>query len=156
METRNIFFNISPLDHRYSLSEASVFESLSEYISEQAAVISCAKAEIALIKAHLSIRNELTPERERELDQVIARIEPAEVYKEEEKTKHNIRALVNVMKTKVSADVAPLVHLGATSVDILDTALSVRVRDCVQQVILPLLKELELHLCTIACNFTPF
>ena len=150
METRNIFFNISPLDHRYSLSEASVFESLSEYISEQAAVISCAKAEIALIKAHLSIRNELTPERERELDQVIARIEPAEVYKEEEKTKHNIRALVNVMKTKVSADVAPLVHLGATSVDILDTALSVRVRDCVQQVILPLLKELELHLCTIA------
>ena len=150
METRNIFLNISPLDHRYSLSEASVFDSLSKYISEEAAIISCGRAEIALIKAHLSIGGKLTPEKEKELNSIAEKIDPAEVYAEEEKTKHNIRALVNVMKKMVSPDVAPLVHLGATSVDILDTALSCRVRDCVQQVILPLLKELEQHLCTIA------
>lgn len=150
MESRNIFLNISPIDHRYSLSEADVFNKLSSFISEQASVISCAKAEIALIKAHLSVRNQLNSEIEANLDKIADEIDPSEVYAEEEKTKHNIRALVNVLKTKVPQEVAPLVHLGATSVDILDTALSVRVRDCVKNVVLPLLKELEQALCTIA------
>ncbi|AEE17096.1 lyase family protein [Treponema brennaborense] len=152
METRNIFLNISPLDHRYSLSEAAVFDSLSAHISEQAAILSCARAEIALVKAHLSVRGTLCADMEKRLDTVADTIDPAAVYAEEEKTKHNIRALVNVMKTLVPEEVAPLVHLGATSVDILDTALSVRVRDCVQQVLLPLLKELEIKLCEIAAR----
>ncbi|MBN1617319.1 MAG: adenylosuccinate lyase [Spirochaetales bacterium] len=152
METRTIFLNISPIDHRYSLSESSVYERLSSFISEQAAIVSCARAEIALIKAHLAIRGQLTEAREKELDSVADRIDPSAVYAEEEKTKHNIRALVNVLKTMVSADIAPLVHLGATSVDILDTALSVRVRDCVQSVILPELRLLETALCTIAAR----
>jgi adenylosuccinate lyase len=52
----------------------------------------------------------------------------------------------------VSPDVAPLVHLGATSVDILDTALSVRIRDCMKTVILPELRELEKKLCEIAAR----
>jgi adenylosuccinate lyase len=150
METRNIFLNISPIDHRYSLSEAAVYDALASRISEQAAVVSCAKAEIALIKAHLSVQGKLTAEIETRLDAVAATIDPSRVYAEEEKTKHNIRALVNVLKTMVPSDVAPLVHLGATSVDILDTALSVRVRDCVQEVILPELRALETKLCDIA------
>jgi adenylosuccinate lyase len=152
METRNIFLNISPIDHRYSLSESSVFDKLSARISEQASVISCAKAEIALVKAHLSVRGELTADLEKRLDSVAVTIDPAAVYAEEEKTKHNIRALVNVLKTMVPTEVAPLVHLGATSVDILDTALSVRVRDCVKDVILPELRELETKLCEIAAR----
>ena len=152
METRNIFLNISPIDHRYSLSEAAVFDSLSSFISEQASVVSCAKAEIALIKAHLAVRGQLTDEMSKELDNIPWTIDPAKVYAEEEKTKHNIRALVNVLKTMVPEEVAPLVHLGATSYDISDTALSVRVRDCTQQVILPLLKELEKNLCDIAAR----
>ncbi|MGI5173803.1 adenylosuccinate lyase [Treponema sp. OMZ 840] len=150
MESRSIFLNISPLDHRYSLSEAKVFDDLSSFISEQAAVISCAKAETALIKAHLKMRGKLDSETEKKLDTVAWTIDPARVYAEEEKTKHNIRALVNVLKTLVPGETAPLVHLGATSVDILDTALSMRIRDCVQQVILPVLRDLEAHLCDIA------
>ncbi len=152
METRNIFLNISPLDHRYSLSEAKIYEKLSERISEQAAVISCARAEIALVKAHLATRGDLTASLEAELDKVADTIDPSLVYSEEEKTKHNIRALVNVMKTMVSGEIAPLVHLGATSVDILDTALSVRVRDAVREVLLPELRELETKLCDIAAR----
>jgi len=152
METRTIFLNLSPLDHRYSLSEAAVFEKLSAVISEQAAIVSCARAEIALVKAHLSVRGSLTPAIEAELDRVALAIDPSRVYAEEEKTKHNIRALVNVLKDMVSPDVAPLVHLGATSVDILDTALSVRIRDCVKTVILPELRELEKKLCEIAAR----
>ena len=150
METRNIFQNLSCLDHRYSLSEKEVFGKLSQYISEEAAVRSYAKAEAALIKAHLSVRGQLTSEIEKKLDEVAANIDPQEVNDEEEKTQHNIRALVNVLKRKVDEDIAPLIHLGATSVDILDTALSMRMRDVTQNVVLPELKALELDLCNIA------
>jgi adenylosuccinate lyase len=150
METRNIFKNLSPLDHRYSLSEKEVYDKLSLYISEEANIRSCAKAEAALIKAHLSVRNQLTTQLEQLLDDIAQNIDPEEVYKEEEKTQHNIRALVNVMKTKVPEEVGPLVHLGATSVDILDTALSMRMRDVTQNVVIPELKGLETALCTIA------
>lgn len=150
METRNIFENISCIDHRYSLSEAEVFSGLSKYISEEASIRSCAKCEAALVKSHLKLRGKLTDEIAQNLDKVASEIDPAEVYAEEEKTKHNIRALVNVMKTKVSAEIGPLVHLGATSVDILDTALSCRMRDVTKNVVLPELKKLEKHLCAIA------
>lgn len=150
METRNIFENISCIDHRYSLSEAEVFNGLSKYISEEASIRSCAKCEAALVKSHLKLRGKLTDEIAQSLDKVASKIDPAEVYAEEEKTKHNIRALVNVMKTKVSAEIGPLVHLGATSVDILDTALSCRIRDVTKNVVLPELKKLEKHLCAIA------
>lgn len=150
METRNIFENISCIDHRYSLSEAEIFNGLSKYISEEASIRSCAKCEAALVKSHLKLRGKLTDEIARSLDKVASKIDPAEVYAEEEKTKHNIRALVNVMKTKVSAEIGPLVHLGATSVDILDTALSCRMRDVTKNVVLPELKKLEKHLCAIA------
>ncbi len=150
METRNIFENISCIDHRYSLSEAEIFNGLSKYISEEASIRSCAKCEAALVKSHLKLRGKLTDEIAQNLDKVASEIDPAEVYAEEEKTKHNIRALVNVMKTKVSAEIGPLVHLGATSVDILDTALSCRMRDVTKNVVLPELKKLEKHLCAIA------
>ncbi len=150
METRNIFENISPIDHRYSLSENAAFDGLSKYISEEAAIKSCARCEAALVKAHLKVRGQLTAQTEAELDRVADNIDPQEVYAEEEKTKHNIRALVNVMKTKVPADIGPLVHLGATSVDILDTALSCRMRDVTKHVVLPELIALEKALCTIA------
>ena len=150
METRNIFENISCIDHRYSLSEADAFNGLSKYISEEASVRSHAKCEAALVKAHLKLRGQLTDEIAKKLDDVAANIDPEEVYKEEEKTKHNIRALVNVMKTKVDSDIGPLIHLGATSVDILDTGLSCRMRDVTKNVVLPELKKLENYLCDIA------
>lgn len=149
METRNIFENLSCIDHRYSLSEADAFKNLSRYISEAASVTSCAKCEVALVKAHLKIRGELNDEIAKMLDDVAEKIDPEEVYAEEEKTKHNIRALVNVMKTKVDAKIGPLIHLGATSVDILDTALSCRMRDVTKNVVLPELKKLENYLCDI-------
>ena len=41
-------------------------------------------------------------------------------------------------------------HLGATSVDILDTALSMRMRDVTKYAVLPELKTLEKELCAVA------
>ena len=147
MKARNIFLNISPLDHRYSLSEEAVFQSLVPWISEEASVAACVKAEIALIIAHLLVRGGLTPAVRAELERAGAAVESAEVYAEEEKTRHFIRALVNVLKRKMPPEYAPLVHLGATSVDILDTGLSWRMAGLTREVVLPLLKKLELLLC---------
>ncbi|MDR3170679.1 MAG: adenylosuccinate lyase [Treponema sp.] len=147
MEARTIFRNISPLDHRYSISESVLFDALTPWLSEEASVSACVKAELALIIAHLELRGGLTPALRKALAQAGAAVESEAVYAEEAKTRHNIRALVNVLKTKVPAEVAPLVHLGATSVDILDTALSYRMRGVTQEVVLPLLRKLELLLC---------
>jgi adenylosuccinate lyase len=143
--SRNVFRNISPLDHRYSLSEKDLFDSLGFWLSEEASIAACVKAEIALVIAHLTVRGTLTPALREALEK--AGVDPAEVYAEEEKTRHNIRALVNVLKAKAPAGTAPLVHLGATSADILDTGLSYRIRGVTRQVILPLLRKLELSLC---------
>jgi adenylosuccinate lyase len=145
--SRSIFRNISPIDHRYSISEEAVFNSLVPWISEEASIAACVKAEIALVTAHLSIRGALGPDKRRALEEAAASVDPAEVYAEEEKTRHNIRALVNVLKKKVPPDLAPLVHLGATSVDILDTGFSYRIRGLTGEVVLPLLRRLELLLC---------
>ncbi len=150
MNQRNIFENISPLDHRYSLSAPETYKKLSAYLSEEASVKACIRAEAALVKAHLSTRGLLTPDLEKKLDKSLESVTSTAVYAEEEKTKHNVRALVNVLKEHVPQDIAPLVHLGATSVDILDTAFALRVKGCTQDVIVPLLKELEIILCDIA------
>jgi adenylosuccinate lyase len=155
-DNRAIFQNISPLDHRYSISEAPLYRALVPWLSEEAAVAANARAEIALVLAHLKVRGKLNPAPDsgppesairESLDQVVRDLDPAEVYAEEEKTRHNIRALVNVLKRKVPPDLAPLVHLGATSVDILDTSLSWRVRGVTREVLLPELRRLEILLC---------
>lgn len=150
MENRNIFENISCLDHRYSLSEKEAFEKLSAHLSEDAAVRSYAQAEAALIKAHLSMRGTLDDTTALIIDKTAQSVTPDEVAAEEEKTQHNIRALVNVLKTKFSSDIQPLIHLGATSADILDTALSMRMRNVTHEVVLPELKALEKALCRVA------
>jgi adenylosuccinate lyase len=147
METRGIYLNLSPLDHRYSVSNPELFSRLSAIIGEEASIRYCAAVEIALLKALLHH----APERGigvdlESLDAIARDIGPDEVYAEEQKTQHNIRALVNVLKRHLPESVRPLVHLGATSVDILDTAAALRSRDVTLTVILPLLLDLQAEL----------
>jgi adenylosuccinate lyase len=146
---RSIFQNISPLDHRYSLSEKAVFDSLVPWLSEDAAVAACVKAEVALCLAHLQLRGLLDAGLRAKLEDAAGRISADEVYAEEEKTRHNLRALVNVMKRKVPAKAAPFVHLGATSEDVLDTGLAYRMKNVTLAVVVPLLQKLENLLCDV-------
>ena len=153
--SRSIFKNISPIDHRYSLSEEALFKALIPWISEEASVRACVKAEIALVMAHLSVSGSLTPELRAELEKAGSLVAPAEVYAEEEKTRHFIRALVNVLKKMMSQEpklvsISHMVHLGATSADILDSSLAWRIRGVTREVLLPELKKLELLLCDFA------
>jgi adenylosuccinate lyase len=146
MELKNIFTNLSPLDHRYYLSERREHEALERSLSEDAAVRYQIAVEIALLKNLIPFAVEDKKEIARlqqEVERAGLAVDPEEVYREEEKTRHNIRALVNVLKRKVPAEVSRLVHVGATSVDILDTSFSLRLRDAVRKTVLPLLVRLE-------------
>jgi adenylosuccinate lyase len=145
MQSRPIFQNISALDHRYSLSNPALFSALSAILGEEASVTYSIRVEMALLRALL---RRLPPPLsglavDARLDAAAADITAEEVYTEEEKTRHNVRALVNVMKRHLPPEATPFVHLGATSVDILDTAAALRYRDAVVKVILPLLVDLE-------------
>ncbi|MDA3958221.1 lyase family protein [Oceanispirochaeta sp.] len=150
MENRSIYRNISPLDHRYYQSNRELFEDLSDTLSEEATVAYCVKAEMALLKTHIKLQNLGDQSLIDSLDEIEKSITPEEVYKEEEKTQHNIRALVNVINQKVPEKLKPWVHMGATSVDILDTANSMRMRDVTRNTVLPLLLDLEEELIRMA------
>ena len=65
------------------------------------------------------------------------------VAAEERATDHNVRALVNVLQRELPASVRHLVHVGATSYDITDTANALRYRAALRNVIVPLLIRLE-------------
>jgi adenylosuccinate lyase len=142
-EFRTIYRNLSPLDHRYYLANTELFEQLSDYMSEEALIRHCLVVEGALLKGHLEARGAITEEQEKRIDEAVAAVSPREVYEEERTTRHAVRALVNVLRRKLPEELLPYVHLGATSVDILDTAAALRLRGATERVVLPLLISLE-------------
>jgi adenylosuccinate lyase len=153
MEKREIYENLSPLDHRYYSSNRDLFNKISEYLSEKASVKYLVKVESAILKGHIKREKGGIPySLEEQIDNLINTVTPDEVYQEEEKTKHNIRALVNVIKKKSPRDISRFVHLGATSVDILDTAFNLRIKDVIHNVILPVLIDVEELLISITEN----
>lgn len=141
MMQRDIFASISPLDHRYYASSQRLFDQLSEYLSENAFIRYQARVEEALVKV-LAKKGICSEQVAQEVSQAVRNINPEEVYKEEETTHHNIRALVNTIQAHVSESARPYVHFTATSVDIMDTARAMQYRDVSEQMIIPYLKEL--------------
>ncbi len=118
-------------------------------MSEQAYVSYKAKVEAALARqlARSGIcSNSVASEIERACQNVSA----MEVYAEEKVIKHDVRALANVIRRKVSDKAKPYVHLTATSYDIVDTANSLRFKDAVSNVILPDLIAFEKALISIS------
>ncbi len=145
---RNIFNNISPLDNRYSLRN-NEFDVYQRYFSEEAKVKYQAKVEESLVKA-LANRGICSMKVLNEVSEAIRKIEVEEVYKEEKKTKHNIRALVNCIQKEVSEKAKPYIHFTTTSFDIVDTANALRLKEASNEVIIPTLKSLEKKLIEIA------
>lgn len=146
---REIFANLSPLDHRYYLSDPKLGEELSNYLSEAALIRYELEVEAALVKV-LAKRGLCEKKAADQVQAAKERITPFDVYQEEEKTRHNIRALVNCLRDRVDDEVKPYIHLAATSMDILDTANSLRYKDAALKVVVPALKELEALLIQIA------
>jgi adenylosuccinate lyase len=135
---------ISPLDYRYAREKR-----FSQYFSERARIRYQAKIEAVLVRVFAEqglCSNGVADEVEGASNLVMAE----DVYAEEQRIKHDIRALVNVIKEKVSKEAQPYVHLAATSYDIIDTSNSLRFKEGTENVVLPALIELEKTLLELA------
>ncbi|MCK4520697.1 adenylosuccinate lyase [Candidatus Parcubacteria bacterium] len=135
-EKRDIFKNISPGDYRYWNEDVAF------YLSENGATKYKLLVEIALAKV-LCRRGLCKESTVREIALACGRVTTAEIYEEEARIKHDIRALVNCITNKVSNEAKPFVHLGATSFDIIDTANAARYKDFIKTIFLPSLITLE-------------
>lgn len=139
----NRFHNVSPVDYRYD------DEQLIPYLSEAGFIRHKLKVECALIS--ILERRGLCPAKiAEEIAATYGLVTPEEVYEEEGRVSHDIRALVNCMQRHVSDEAKPFVHLSATSFDISDTANALRYRDAVKNVLLPAMMDLEKALIVLA------
>jgi len=119
MPSRDIFECISPLDYRYYDPEAA------KMLSEEAFIQAKLKVELALVK-NLCMFHICTHEVVNEVERAIQTITVEEVYAEERRIGHDIRALANLIRARVSDACKPYVHFTATSYDIVDTATALR------------------------------
>lgn len=137
---REIFRNISPLDHRYSLRRGER-EGYEEYLSEEAIISAQLQVEVSLVKI-LAKRGICPEEVVREVEKACKEIEASEVYKEEEKTRHNIRALVNCICRRIPVEYCPFIHFTATSMDIVDTSYALLFKKANRELLLPAIRRL--------------
>src|SRR5262249_7038067 len=145
----NPFDTASPLDARYYLADAEFFRRLHPYVSEAAQVKYLARVEAALAQV-LADFGVCTRAQAEEIAAACGRITPEEVYEEERRIQHNIRALVNCISAKISPAARPFVHLFATSADIMDSARALCLKDVTGAVLLPDLTALVRQLIALA------
>ncbi|MBI2039338.1 MAG: adenylosuccinate lyase [Candidatus Niyogibacteria bacterium] len=130
------FTNISPLDFRY------LDAGIRGHLSEEKFIEYKLMFERSL--AHALFRRGLMTEAVyKEIEAACHSVTPDEVYAEEERVGHDIRALVNCIRAKVSDAAKPFVHLTATSQDINDSANALRYVLTSVSIFIPELIELE-------------
>ncbi len=146
----NKYKNISPLDHRYYFANQELFDSLSGYLSEEAHIQYMLRVECAILAVHAQHFFPNSPDYLEAIQQAETSITPAEIYVKEEKSQHNVNAIVECLKEHLPKELRSYVHLGATSADIMDTAYVLAFRDASQQIIIPLLRKIECRLLDLA------
>ena len=137
-----LFDNISPLDFRYYGRDEKTKEKLKPYLSEEGAVKYLAKVEAALTKT-LAKRGICSKAIADEVENASKQVTAQEVYEEEDRIKHNIRALANSIRKRVSDKAKPYVHFTTTSHDIICTADAARLKDFSNYILIPSLISLE-------------
>jgi adenylosuccinate lyase len=145
----DLFDFISPLDYRYYGRDAKAFELLKPFLSENARIKYLARIEAVLARV-LAKKGLCSKQIAEEIEKASLLVTAEEVYAEEDKIKHDIRALANCIRAKVSENAKPFVHFSATSYDIVDTANALRFKEATEKTVLPALLELEKTLMAIA------
>jgi adenylosuccinate lyase len=130
------YSSVDPLDGRYYDPE------IAKYLSEESRIAFQAYVEAALAHA-LAEFGVCPPEVAAEIEAASGKVTAAAVAEQEKTTKHDVKALVNCIKAEVSEAAKPYVHFGATSYDIVATALSLQLRLAVTELVIPRLVELE-------------
>src|SRR5262245_5454934 len=136
------FFDaVSPFDARYYGADEVFYNKVRDYLSEEANIKYLLSVEEALVQT-LAEYGFCSNEVAEEVSRACKEITAAEVYEEEARIQHNIRALVNVIRSKISEKARGYVHLFATSNDIMDTSAALRYKDFAEKVLIPDLAEL--------------
>jgi adenylosuccinate lyase len=148
-ETINLFENISPFDFRYYGRKEGIKDKLSPYLSEMGFVRYMTNVEAALAKA-LAKRKICSKQIALEIEKACKQVTAKEIYQEEDRIKHNIRALANSIRKKVSDKAKPYVHFTTTSHDIICSADAARLKDFTNNVLIPTLSEFEKTLINLA------
>jgi len=138
---RDIYSNLSPLDARYYKSNTKLLDEVSRYLSERSVIRYEALVEAAIITV-MERYGIVVKGSSAKMKKACREIDPEAVYREEEITRHNIRALVRVLQRAVGSELSSFIHLTATSEDITGTASSLRMRDVFFRVVLPKTAEL--------------
>jgi adenylosuccinate lyase len=135
--------SIDPLDGRYYDAE------IAKYLSEKTRVLTQAHIEAALAYglAEFGICSQEVAE---QIDAASRRIRVEDVAEEEKTTRHDVKAIVNTIKKELPETAQPYVHFGATSYDIVSTAMSLQLRTAVKELVLPRLQNLQQTLATLA------
>ena len=148
-EKMNLFDAISPLDFRYYGRNKKTYEKLQPYLSEAAFIKYALKVEASLAKI-LAEKGICSKKIAEEIEKACRQVAPEQVYAEEDRIKHNMRALTNSIRNKVSDEAKPFVHFTATSYDIIATADALRYKDFTNNVLIPELISLESTLINLA------
>src|SRR3954470_6415164 len=127
---------VDPLDARYYDTEIACYLSERSRIAYQAYV----EAALAHTLADFGICSRPVAG---EIEAAAAKVTAEAVDEHEKTTKHDVKALVNTIKDQLSDDAKPYVHFGATSYDIVATALSLQLRQATNELIIPRLIGLE-------------
>lgn len=136
MKPRDQFDSLSPIDYRYWDEEVA------KYLSENGFTHYKLLVEFALVR--VLHRRGICPESVvKEVESACGQVTTTEVYEEEDRIRHDIRALVNCILAKVSDSTKPYVHMTATSYDIIDSANAARYKAVVEKVLVPSLTKLE-------------
>src|SRR5262245_40030227 len=149
LKTVTPFDAVSPFDARYYFADADFYQRLHPFVSEAAQIRYLARVEAALAETLADFR--VCPrETAAEIVKACDAINPDEVYEEERRIQHNIRALVNCIGRRVSPNAQPYVHLFATSADIMDTARALCLVEATRSILVPDLVGVEKRLIDMA------
>lgn len=144
-QTRGRFDYLSPFDTRYYGDDPKVYAALHPYLSEAATIRYQIEVEQAIV-ASLEEAGVAPRGISKRLAEAASKVKPEDVYEEEHRTHHNIRALVNCIANNLPEKDGGYVHLFATSADVQDTARSLALRDFTREILLPELRNLVLLL----------
>jgi adenylosuccinate lyase len=145
----NIYDLINPMDFRYYGADPAFLERLRPYVSETGFFDYQRRVETALIRAFCEL-GWCSSKHSDEILNAFDSVTAEEVYQEEKRTGHIVRALVNCVARKVSAEAGNYIHLFLTSNDTTDTATSLRFQEVLRDIVLPDLLDLMETLITFA------
>lgn len=129
------YSSIDPLDGRYYDPEVAAYLSERSRIAYQAYV----EAALAHALADFGVCSQAIAE---EIETAAAKVQAETVAEHEHTTKHDVKALVNTIKDGLSEEAKPYVHFGATSYDIVATALTLQLRAATTELVIPRLESL--------------